>query len=72
MSVTREMRLERALEYLKDEKQSQEKEMEKLEGIRLREIIIIRNKKAMYMAELDQAIRNLEDDISSAAEGKTA
>lgn len=68
MRITEKMRLERALEHLENEKRRETKAMEALEGISITEIIILRNKKAMYMAEVDQMIRITKEKIKEAEE----
>ena len=64
MKITREMRLNRAIEYLRKEREQEMAAADELEGIQIREIIIMRNKKRMYIADLDQMIRNAEAEIS--------
>lgn len=64
MEVTREMRLQRALGYLEAEEAEEEKSLKTLEGKHITEVIIIRNKKAMYIAELQQMIRNLRAELA--------
>lgn len=71
MWIDDRMRLERALGYLEKEKAAEAEAMAALEGIRIREIIIVRNKKRMYMAELDQQIRTIKARLSE-KEGERA
>lgn len=63
MTVTRNMRMKRALKYLEAERAEEKKSLQALEGVHITEVIIIRNKKAMYIAELDQMIRNIKADL---------
>lgn len=63
MKVTREMRLQRALEYLEAEKREEEKSMRALEGKTITEVIILRNKKALYLAEVEQMIRKAREEM---------
>lgn len=69
MSITEKDRLIRALKYIEEEKRREEEGMNKLEGIRIQQVIIVRNMKAMYMAQVDQMIRNMKAEIEL-AEGK--
>jgi len=64
MTVTRNMRLQRAMKYLEAEKTAEEKSLKAMEGVHITEVIVIRNKKAMYIAELDQMIRNIRADLA--------
>lgn len=72
MTVTEKMRLEWALKYLKQEAQREEIALKELDSLSMNEIIILRNKKYMYLAEVKQLIRNTEDKLERLAEGKTA
>ena len=71
MRITNRMRLERALEYLEEERAREERFIQQLGGIKIQEIIILRNKKAMYMAEVDQLIRNTKEKIEQEKEKET-
>ncbi|MBQ9252614.1 MAG: hypothetical protein IJ188_08260 [Clostridia bacterium] len=71
MCITNRMRLERALEHLEAERAREEKAIQQLGGIKIQEIIILRNKKAMYMAEVDQLIRNTKEKIKQEKEKET-
>ena len=68
MRIDRKMRAERALEYLRQEQQKEVEALKALENIHIREIIIIRNKKFMYLAEVEQMIRNLEAETNGQEE----
>lgn len=68
MSITEKDRLIRALKYIEEEKRREEEGMNKLEGIRIQQVIIVRNMKAMYMAQVDQMIRNMKAEIALNAE----
>lgn len=68
MSITEKDRLVRALKYIEEEKRREEEGMNKLEGIRIQQVIIVRNMKAMYMAQVDQMIRNMKAEIALNAE----
>lgn len=72
MTVTEQMRLEWAMKYLKQEAQREEAALKELDSLSMVEIIILRNKKFMYLAEVRQLIRNTEDKLKRLAEGKTA
>ena len=63
MTVTRNMRMKRALKYLEAERAEEKKSLQAMEGVQITEVIIIRNKKAMYIAELEQMIRNIKEDL---------
>lgn len=64
MKVTRNMRLQRAMKYLEAEKTEEEKSLKALEDVHITEVIAVRNKKAMYIAELDQMIRNIRAELA--------
>lgn len=66
MHVTDRMRAERALMYLEEQLKDELDSIEKLEGIALTPIIILRNKKRILIAEIEQAIRNIRDEINMA------
>ena len=63
MSVTKIMILERGLKYLEEEKTAEEESIARLEGNKLQSVIVMRNKKRMYIAEIDQMIRNIKEQI---------
>lgn len=63
MSVTKIMILERGLKYLEEEKTAEEEAIDRLEGNKLQSVIVMRNKKRMYIAEIDQMIRNIKEQI---------
>ena len=63
MYVTENDRKRRALVYMRAELEAEKALLESMEGYQIREIIIMRNKKVMYIAELEQLIRNMEDEI---------
>ncbi|MBQ9212083.1 MAG: hypothetical protein IJ153_11485 [Clostridia bacterium] len=71
MCITNRMRLERAMEHLEAERAREEHAIQQLDGIKIQEIIILRNKKAMYMAEVDQLIRNTKEKIEQEKEKET-
>lgn len=68
MRITDRDRLVRALKYIEEEKEREEKGMDQLEGIQIKQVIIARNMKAMYMAQLNQLIRSTKDEIERCAE----
>ena len=71
MRDTRRMRLERALQRPKEEKKFEAERLEALDKINgLPEIIILRNKKYMHMAEIDQMIRNTMDELARIQDGQ--
>ncbi len=58
MTVTEAMRKERLIQHLYEEKAAEEDRLRKLEEIRgIPEIVILRNKKILHLAEIDQMIR---------------
>ena len=63
MSVTKIMILERGLKHLEEEKTAEEESIARLEGNKLQSVIVMRNKKRMYIAEIDQMIRNIKEQI---------
>lgn len=69
MKITQEMILRRALQKLEEERNEEMKSMEKWTDIHMKEIIIMRNKKTMYIAELDQMIRNVREKLERAEAG---
>ena len=65
MSETRKMRLERLIQRLEAEKKNEAERLKVLEEIKGRpEIVILRNKKVMHAAEIDQMIRNARDELA--------
>ena len=72
MKVTEEMRLARALEKLEELARNERQAIEPMEGIKLREIIIARNKQQLHIAEIDLLIRNTREKLKRIREGKTA
>lgn len=66
VKITREMRLTRALKYLEEEKKAEEQALRALENVHLQEVIILRNRKQMYIAQIDQMIRNIQDELPEA------
>ena len=73
MKINRKDRLKRALVHAIEEKERETEGMKALEGLRSPvEMIILRNKKALYIAEVDQIIRNIQDDIRMIEEGERA
>ena len=65
MSETRKMRLERLIQRLEAEKKNEAERLKVLEEIKgLPEIVILRNKKVMHAAEIDQMIRNARDELA--------
>ena len=64
MKVTRNMRLQRAMKYLEAERAAEEKSLKALADVHITEVIVIRNKKAMYIAELEQMIRNIRAEMA--------
>ena len=67
--ITKEDRLRRALFHLEREKKREELAMKEMERIHLNELIIVRNEKRMYIARIDQVIRNIKTEL---AEGRLA
>ena len=59
-AVTEEMRIRRKLERMETEFRRECEGMKDLEGIRETDIIKIRNRKILYMAEVESLIRNLK------------
>ena len=57
------MKLKRALKYLVEEQRREKETLESLEGIHITEVIIARNKKQMYLAEINQIIRKIETEL---------
>lgn len=71
MKQTKKMRLERAIQRLKEEKQIEAERLKVLDEIKgLPEIIILRNKKYMHVAEIDQMIRNALDELAWIQDGR--
>lgn len=61
--------MRRALFHLEKEKKREELAMKEMEKIHLNELIIVRNEKRMYIARIDQVIRNIKTEL---AEGRLA
>lgn len=72
MTVTEKMRLEWALKYLKEEEERETAALKILDGVSMTEIIILRNKKFMYLAEVRQMIRTVKDKIERIEGGKAS
>lgn len=71
MIETKQMRLERVLKRLEAEKENEEQRLQTLESIRgLPEIIILRNKKHMHLAEINQMIRNAKAELERIQENR--
>ena len=60
MTVTEKDRKRRALRYLREIRADEAAMLRRMEGIKLTEVIIARNKITMTLAEIDQMIRNTE------------
>ena len=65
MEITALDKIRRAQGYIRKEITNEINNMKKYEGINIREVIIMRNKKQMYIAELQQMERNMTDEIMS-------
>lgn len=63
MRVTYIMRKKQALKYMRADLEAEKQLLQALEGIHIHEVIVLRNKKVMYIADLEQQIRNAEDEI---------
>lgn len=71
MKQTKKMRLERVIQRLKEEKQIEAERLKVLDEIKgLPEIVILRNKKYMHVAEIDQMIRNALDELARIQDGR--
>lgn len=68
-AVTEEMRIRRKLERMETEFKRECEGMKDLEGIRETDIIKIRNRKILYMAEVESLIRNLKDRMEEITAG---
>ena len=64
MTITENMRLKWALKYLEEEEAREEAALKTLDSVSMTEIIILRNKKYMYLAEVKQMIRNTKEKIN--------
>lgn len=64
MKITKEARLRRSLIILEKEAGYEREALERMDGILLREVTILRNKKQMHLAEIDQMIRNTRDELA--------
>lgn len=69
MTITENMRLKWALKYLEEEEAREEAALKTLDSVSMTEIIILRNKKYMYLAEVKQMIRNTKEKISKNSGG---
>lgn len=72
MTVTEKMRLEWSLKYLKEEEEREAAALKILDGVSMTEIIILRNKKFMYLADIRQMIRTVKDKIERIEGGKAS
>lgn len=64
MKITEEMKLSRALEKLEELAKSERNVLQKMDGIKLKEIVIARNKQQIHIAEIDQLIRNTRAQLN--------
>lgn len=69
MTITENMRLKWALKYLEAEEAREEAALKTLDSVSMTEIIILRNKKYMYLAEVKQMIRNIKEKIEKNSGG---
>ncbi|MBR3244645.1 MAG: hypothetical protein IKF90_18475 [Parasporobacterium sp.] len=69
MTITENMRLKWALKYLEEEEAREEAALKTLDSVSMTEIIILRNKKYMYLAEVKQMIRNIKEKIEKNSGG---
>jgi len=69
VTITENMRLKWALKYLEEEEAREEAALKTLDSVSMTEIIILRNKKYMYLAEVKQMIRNTKEKISKNSGG---
>lgn len=65
MEITTLDKIRRAQGYIRKEITNEINNLKKYESINIKEIIIMRNKKQMYIAELQQMERNMTDEILS-------
>lgn len=72
MTVTEEMRLQRALQKLEELARAEREAMASIEGCNIREIIIARNRCTLHIAEIAQIIRNTREKLNRIREGETA
>lgn len=65
MTITEDMKTERALEYLEAELEQEKKALNELDdkNVKIREVIVMRNKKVMYIADIEQMVRNAKYKI---------
>lgn len=63
MRISERDRLKRQLMHLQEELERERFGLSCMEDIRLTNVIIIRNKKVMYIAEVEQMIRKIKDEI---------
>ena len=67
MIITESMRQERLITRLEAEKKAEEERIRELDGINgMPEIVILRNKKVMHVAEIEQMIRKARYRMESA------
>jgi len=64
LKITEEMKLSRALEKLEELAKSERNTLQKMDGIKLKEIVIARNKQQIHIAEIDQLIRNTRAQLN--------
>lgn len=64
LKITEEMKLSRALEKLEEMAKSERNTLQKMDGIKLKEIVIARNKQQIHIAEIDQLIRNTRAQLN--------
>lgn len=69
MEITTLDKIRRAQGYIRKEITNEINNLKKYESINIKEIIIMRNKKQMYIAELQQMERNMTDEILSLEAG---
>jgi len=69
VTITENMRLKWALKYLEEEEAREEAALKTLDSVSMTEIIILRNKKYMYLAEVKQMIRNTKEKINKNSGG---
>ena len=61
--ITQRDRLRRSLDILRRERRAEAERAGNLEGITLPQIVTLRNKKMLHIAEIDQMIRQAEERI---------
>lgn len=72
MRIGERDRKERELMHLQEELERERFGLSCMEDIRLMNVTIIRNKKVMYMAEVEQAIRRIKDELEQIGMGAGA